>query len=184
MELKIKPFEKDNDYLVYSDGRIWSNKSNRFLKSSMRGQYLSVGLVINKKKMRYDLHRILAETFIPNPNNLLQVNHIDENKLNNSLDNLEWVSAKDNANHGTRNQRISERNKELFPNGCGSKGEHPESKAILMCEPITKNILKEFDSISSACEFLNKSNGQPNITAVTKGRRKTAYGYYWCFKNE
>ena len=54
------------------------------------------------------VHRLVAETFIPNPNNLEQVNHIDENRLNNNVSNLEWCSASYNNRHGIRGMKISE----------------------------------------------------------------------------
>lgn len=64
--------------------------------------YASVQLFKNKIGKRVLVHRLVASAFIPNPDNLPQVNHIDENKLNNSVDNLEWVTAKQNMNYGTR----------------------------------------------------------------------------------
>ena len=71
-------------YYITKEGSVWSEKTNRFLKNSLNGSgYLtcSIGFI----------HRLLAETYIPNPNNLPLVDHIDRNRLNNSLDNLRWT---------------------------------------------------------------------------------------------
>lgn len=68
--------------------------------------YFAVDLYKDTKRKRHYLHRLLAETFIPNPNNLPYINHKDENPSNNSLDNLEWCSSKYNNNYGTKNLRM------------------------------------------------------------------------------
>ena len=68
--------------------------------------YLKVKLSKNRESKTCLVHRLVAETFLPNPENLPQVNHIDENKENNRVDNLEWKSPKGNCNHGTRNERL------------------------------------------------------------------------------
>ena len=73
--------------------------------------YLAIGLTKNGVQKRFTVHRIVAMTFIPNPNNLPEINHKDENKHNNSVENLEWVSHKYNINFGTRNKRHSEKMK-------------------------------------------------------------------------
>ena len=172
---------KYRGYFATEDGRIWSEKSHKFLSMSMRGMYLRVTLFLNDKTRKsFAVHRLIAETFIPNPLNLPQINHIDENKLNNNVNNLEWVTVRQNANHATRNERISKKNKEVFANTEVKRGKHPEAQKIQMCDPKTKEVLKEFDSIASACDYLgNYPKGQPNISAVLNGRRKTAYKYFW-----
>lgn len=132
----------------------------------------------NKKSE--NIHRLVALAFIDNPDNLPQVNHKDEDKLNNNINNLEWVTIQQNANHGTRNQRISEINKKLFPQGAGKGGNHPEAVPVAMCDPLTQEIIQTFPSIADACIFLNKNpTAQANISAVLNGRRKTAYKYFW-----
>lgn len=72
--------------------------------------YLMVDLSKNTKRRKIFVHRLVAEAFIPNPNNYNQVNHIKEfEKQNNNIDNLEWCTCKYNCNYGTRNQRIREK---------------------------------------------------------------------------
>ena len=68
---------------------------------------LHVDLSKNNKVKAYLVHRIIAETFLPNTDNLPQVNHKDENKLNNVVSNLEWCTHEYNVNYGTRNERMS-----------------------------------------------------------------------------
>lgn len=177
--LQQKPYPLDPEYIIYSDGRVWSNKSHKFLTPSMRGDYLRVSLFMEGKRISKSIHRLVAETFISNPNNLPQVNHKDENKLNNHVDNLEWVTSEQNANHATRNKRISQTNKEVFKDTKIKRGLHPEAKKVIMCDVRTHEELQTFDSIASACDFLDNPKAQPNITAVCNGRRKTAYKYFW-----
>jgi hypothetical protein len=80
------------NHIIYKDGRIWSKSRNILLKATKgRDGYLRVLLSRNKKHDCYYIHRLLAQHFIPNPDNKSEVEHIDKNKLNNSLDNLRWV---------------------------------------------------------------------------------------------
>lgn len=69
--------------------------------------YYTVGLSINGKAKSFLIHRLVALTFIPNPDNLPEINHKDENKSNNCVDNLEWCTSKYNCNYGTHNERVS-----------------------------------------------------------------------------
>lgn len=92
-------------YVVYSDGSILSHYTNRYLSAADNGQgYYNVKLFITKEGDRKIyrtayVHRLVAEAFLPNPNNLPQVNHIDGNKSNNDITNLEWCTAKANTAH-------------------------------------------------------------------------------------
>ena len=92
-------------YYVTEDGRVYSSIQNKWLKICINPQgYPMVNLQSNKKH----IHRLVAETFIPNPDNLPVVNHKDENKLNSSVDNLEWCTYKYNNNYGTCKERRKE----------------------------------------------------------------------------
>jgi len=98
-------------YKISSSGEVksYSRKKPFILKSALNTYgYPFVILCKDKHKLMVMVHRIVASTFIPNPNNLPQVNHKDENKQNNNVDNLEWCTHKYNLCYGTRIQRIKE----------------------------------------------------------------------------
>jgi hypothetical protein len=90
-----------NKYIIYSDGRIWSIKRNKFLKPSVHHTgYTRV--CIDKKE--YRIHRLVAETFIPNPNNFSDINHINEIKSDNRIENLEWCTHRHNITYSIGNE--------------------------------------------------------------------------------
>ena len=94
----IKDFE--GLYHANEDGTIRGLKLNRLLKPQFsENGYLHVTLSKNGKRVTRNVHRLIAETFIPNPLNLPQVNHINGDKTDCAVSNLEWSSAKDNTNH-------------------------------------------------------------------------------------
>lgn len=102
----IKGFE--GLYAVTSCGRVWSYRRNKFLKPSVqRNGYLQVDLRKKGKHNKRYVHRLIAESYIPNPDNFPQVNHKDEVKTHNWIKNLELCSAKHNTNYGTRNDKIA-----------------------------------------------------------------------------
>ena len=86
-------------YKINRQGNVLVTRTNNFLKGSLTLGYRCV--LLNKDKKQYCLrvHRILAGLFIPNPNNKPEINHIDGNKANNSLDNLEWATSSENSTH-------------------------------------------------------------------------------------
>lgn len=103
----IKDFDK---YQVSNLGRIRSfkqKKDGRILQLIEQHNYLYVSLSKHCKETRRLVHRLVAEAFIDNPDNLQEVNHKDENTMNNKVENLEWCTSKYNANYGTRNKRKS-----------------------------------------------------------------------------
>ena len=97
-------------YQISNQGSIRSllrsGKCKRYLKPYITSDgYARVILSKNGKLKSHKIHRLVAETFIPNPDNLPQINHKDEHKLNNCVDNLEWCTAKYNINYGVRSKK-------------------------------------------------------------------------------
>lgn len=96
------------NYEVSTHGRIRNMKRQTLLSPSENGKgYLQVNLSKNNRKTNFLIHRLVALTFIPNdnPQDKTQVNHKDEDKHNNHVDNLEWITPKNNINYGTGKQR-------------------------------------------------------------------------------
>lgn len=100
----FKPIQGyDGLYYITENGRVYSSIQNKWLKPYInQSGYPTVNLQMNKKY----IHRLVAEAFIPNPDNLPVVNHKDENKLNSSVDNLEWCTYEYNNNYGTAKERM------------------------------------------------------------------------------
>ena len=124
------------DRLVnYSNGQIHLHKG-RILSPGVTDKlgYLQVALCNNGKIKHKMVYRLVAEAFIPNPDNLPQVNHKDENAFNNCVDNLEWCTIEYNINYGTRTQKAIEtniKNGHWDPNMCGlDKKEYEKRKRI------------------------------------------------------
>ena len=139
-------------YAITRDGSVFSYISNKFLKPRLVRGYHQVILCKEGKGKCYYIHRLVAKAFIPNPDNLPQVNHKDEDKSNNCVNNLEWCTAKYNVNYGTRTERISK---------------------PVYCEELDKT----FYGAREAARELGLHDG--NIISCCKGRYKTTGGYHW-----
>ena len=101
------------DYTISKNGeirKVTGKKAPKIMSPTEKYDgYLKIALRdINGKKCYFLIHQLVALTYIPNPDNLPQINHIDEDKKNNSVENLEWCTVKYNCNYGGRNTRISE----------------------------------------------------------------------------
>lgn len=158
-----KNIEFFEQYSVSSFGNVRNNITGKILKPRKHTNgYVRVILCKNKKHYDYYIHRLVAQAFIPNPNNLPEVNHIDENKSNNFVENLEWCDRIYQVHYGTCKERMIETqrisSKQSKPIRCIETGiiyislHHAERETGI--------------SYTSICHALN-------------GRQNTAGGYHW-----
>lgn len=193
LEEQWKMVEDTNgNYWISSHGRIKSyrvSNKGRFMNPSKNSDgYLhatifytdSKGNTFSKFKK---VHRLVAQAFIPNPDNLPDINHIDEDKTNNNVENLEWCSKKYNNNYGTRTQRAvanTDFKARNLTEGYLHRLDNVDWKAVGRAN--WKAILAEypdgtyqmFESVKEASETLNIPNN--TISAVLVGRQKITYG--------
>lgn len=98
--------DESTNYKISSYGRVYNTKTNKFVKGTRnRNEYHSTQLSLNGKPVTFPTHRLVALTFLPNPNNHTVVDHIDRDKFNNHVENLRWVSVKENANNKERKKK-------------------------------------------------------------------------------
>lgn len=141
----------------------------RILKPSINHKgYYQVILCKQSIKKKYYVHRLVWSAFNGQIPKNMQVNHINEIKSDNRLSNLNLMTAKENCNWGTGIERCTKKN----ING-------KKSKTVLQYD-LQDNLIKEFPSIMQAHRELGFSQG--NINKCCKGKRKTAYGYKWRYK--
>lgn len=140
-----------------------------------KGNYLQINLYKNGKMLKYQIHRLVAETFIINSDNLPCINHKDENRQNNCVKNLEWCTYQYNNSYGNRLEKVSYNNK--------------FSKRIIQ---YSKNdeFIKEWNNARTAIienNFFKKNNTKlitikRAILNCCERQRKTAYGFKWEYK--
>ena len=175
----LKRIEGFPSYLISDDGRVYSETNKRFLKQNdTRCNYPSICLRKDGKNYMFLIHRLVAEAFIPNPDNLPQVNHKDEDKTNCTVSNLEWCYAKYNTNYG---DGIKRHIKSQLANG--NLGNYNKEYAEKLKKPViqkTKSgeIVAEYGSLKEAHDITHINN----ICQCAKGKLNHAGGYVWTYK--
>lgn len=151
-------YVNNNGGLEYREGKIMKSAKNN-------NDYLFIGLWKDGIRKNHTIHRLVAQAFIDNPNNFPEINHKDEDKTNNRVENLEWCNSKYNCNYGTHNERM------------------------------VKSHLKPILQFSKDGEFIRRWESgtqvkrelgfnQSNITKCLKGKKKTCGGYVWGYEKD
>ena len=158
-------------YQVSSEGRVKSlerkNSQGRTVKERIlkgtqdKDGYLKIGLYGSTGKQKwFQVHRIVGEAFIQNPDENPQINHINEIKTDNRACNLEWCTCKQNINHGSRNERVAK--------ALGKPiGQYKLDGQLIKVWPSTAMVERQ------------TGFGQGYVSAVARGKYKQAYGYIW-----
>ena len=151
-------------YQISNKGRVKRllGPSERILKLWDNGRgYLRVYLTKENTSKYIRVHRLVARAFIPNPHNLPEVNHKDENKKNNYVENLEWCDRRYNVNYGSRNERVSKKILQYSKSG---------------------EFIREWQGAREVERVLGIDNS--HINACCRGKQKSAYGFIWKYKEK
>lgn len=159
------------NYIITSDGRVWSKRKKKFLHNNMRGYYLSVSLCNENGPKSYNIHRLVAETFIENPCRYTMVNHRDEDKTNNRVENLEWCTSEYNNNYGTRTERASLKQRNNKKN-CKTVFQFTKDMKFVASYPSVKEAWRR-TGISRS-----------HISDTCNNRYPSAGGFLWKFESE
>lgn len=143
-------------------------RAGQIMKQKYLRGYARVGLRNGKRQKEYQVHRLVAIAFIPNPNNLPQVNHKDCNPRNNHVENLEWCDAQYNLRYGDRGKKVSK--------ALTGRKNYWSFKPVL-CYSKDGRLICRYESIAAASKALNIFGTL--ISACCKGKQHTAGGYKW-----
>ena len=182
----MKEIWKDIDgyegmYQISNLGRVKSlerkDRMGRLVKEKIikpkddKDGYKRLILYKDGKGKNYRIHRLVATTFIPNPENKPQVNHKDCNVSNNNVDNLEWVISLENNNHGDHNKKISK-----------AKRNHKSVSKAVMGVNLTNGLILIYPSVSEAGR--NNLFQEQNISTSCRNEKRTHKGYKWYYLEE
>ncbi len=154
-------------YEISNLGRVKSIDHRKILKTNVNNKgYETITFTFQNKTIHKLIHRLVAQAFIPNPKKLPQVNHIDGNKLNNNVKNLEWCTGSENMKHA-------------FRTGLRKNAKGIESVLAKEVEQYDSegNFLKRYGSIREASRKIDITNQA--IVRCLKGKSKTSGGYVW-----
>ena len=173
MRKPIKNFE--GIYEISDDGYVITLKRDKYIKEERQTK----GYKNKKGYLEFDfrrqggtaklVHRLVAEAFIPNPNNLPIINHKNEIKTDNRIENLEWCTHKYNVNYGTGLERRAYNSRN-----------QPHRSCPILQYSLNGEFIQEFPSFKEVQRYLGKPYS--NIWNVCNGKKDSAYGYKWSYK--
>lgn len=163
------------------------NGSRHFIKGVMmklqvnkKGYY---GVILHKDGRHYSkiVHRLVAEAFIPNPYNLPQVNHIDTNKKNNSVKNLEWITNEDNMRHAVEHGCFDNTTQKQIEHALENQRMIAERRKKAVVQLLDGECINIFESIAEANEHMGLDSRQGHISSCCRGKRNSCCGYQWMY---
>ena len=174
--IPIKGYER---YEVNKKGDIRYSPTGKIRKRNVANNGYCMVLLrdLNTKKFKnLSVHRLVAEAFIPNPDNLPVVNHKDGNKLNNSVDNLEWATRSENSKHSYRTGL------QIHPQLGRYGWKSFNGRPVRQVDLISGKTIKEYGSICDAARQLNVH--QENISACARGITNSCAGFKWKYSEK
>lgn len=161
--LRWKDIDGWNAYSVSSNGDILRKSSNRLCRLNPdKNGYLIVCLSQNNIQKQFKVHRLVAQAFIPNPNNYPQVNHKNGIKSDNRVENLEWCDGKYNVNYS---------HSKIYHDSITHR-----MKPVIQLS-LNGEVIQRFESVRSAAKSVNATNSR--ISDTCNGKYKTCKGYMW-----
>jgi hypothetical protein len=161
------------NYSISNLGNIINNKTNKFMKPSIKGGYYHICLINGAIKKTLKVHRLVGFAFIENSENKPEINHKNKNKLDNHIDNLEWMTKKENNQHRC----------------IGLIYKSNKNKPVLRLDIITGELLQKFNSIEEAGIWVfennltsNSHNGRNSIGNCLNGLSLSSYGFLWSYE--
>ena len=177
--------ENHPSYFISNFGRVFSKKSNKVMKNRVVSKNGYQQITLDNSQLL--VHRLVAQAFIPNPNNLPCVNHKDENPGNNDFRNLEWCTYKYNSNYGTNPSRHSKKMLDRYNNDPDWKSDcikrlaeiqKKKRKRVVQLDKFN-NYLKTYES-----SYATEKDGHlaVHVCDCANGKRKTHHGYKWIWE--
>lgn len=177
----IKGYE--GRYFISDDGKVKNGKGDILSPYTTRKGYLRIGLYKEGKAKNFLVHRLVAEAYIDNPMNFKEVNHIDLNKKNNHVKNLEWVDGSKNVQHAVKNIEGRKEHIQETMSEVGKKYNHigveASKKPVAQINRDTGQVIAIYESAREASR--KTGSNYKNISQVCNGKRKTHNGYRWSF---
>ena len=177
--------ENHPSYFISNFGRVFSKKSNKIMKNRVVSKNGYQQITLDNSQLL--VHRLVAQAFIPNPDNLSCVNHKDENPGNNDFRNLEWCTYKYNSNYGTNPGRHSKKMLDRYNNDSDWKSDcikrlaeiqKKKRKRVVQLDKFN-NYLKTYES-----SYATEKDGHLSVHVCdcANGKRKTHHGYKWIWE--
>ena len=177
--------ENHPSYFISNFGRVFSKKSNKVMKNRVVSKNGYQQITLDNSQLL--VHRLVAQAFIPNPDNLPCVNHKDEDPGNNDVRNLEWCTYKYNSNYGTNPSRHSKKMLDRYNNDPDWKSDcikrlaeiqKKKRKRVVQLDKFN-NYLKTYES-----SYATEKDGHLSVHVCdcANGKRKTHHGYKWIWE--